>query len=534
MKKRTSRAAASISYLSNLNQYVEVHLVEEEEISEVRHKEMITDILRSKSLIALQTLGVVGEQFAFVQVTVAKYDAVVLCEGSSSFIRRLNDICRSLEPPRGFIACGSFGLSCFVFCDFGPKFKCRDTNGEEPKEAIIAGITFEKDATVYTHTDKLLPFQDGDYVSFKEVKGMVELNAQPPRRIKVTGKHSFSIGDTSGFSPYHTGGIARQVKMPKDITFRSWAESELRPLADQETMLLVPDLSKFGRSEQLHFAVMALLKLKDELEVPHPILYSETASARGRDEANAAKVKADACVKRAVELAKHLVDQARQLPDTKGVVTVDELDEGMVEKVVRFSPCCISPIAAFLGGVVAQEVVKLTGKYMPLRGFLYLDAFECFLPQDVSTELQRRERGALLQGLPDFASLDDWRVADQVAIFGEGFQQQMADTRAFIVGAGALGCELLKAVALMGVGCGGNGCVTVTDMDRIEVSNLNRQFLFRREHVGKPKSATAAQAAKAMNPSLNVGTGLSQSLLQLTHAYIHIMLHLTAASICLR
>ena len=50
----------------------------------------------------------------------------------------------------------------------------------------------------------------------------------------------------------------------------------------------------------------------------------------------------------------------------------------------------------------------------------------------------------------------------------------------FQVGAGAIGCEILKNFAMMGVGCGdGDGLVTVTDMDTIEKSNLNRQFLFR-------------------------------------------------------
>ena len=47
------------------------------------------------------------------------------------------------------------------------------------------------------------------------------------------------------------------------------------------------------------------------------------------------------------------------------------------------------------------------------------------------------------------------------------------------VGAGAIGCELLKNFAMMGVGAGPNGRIFVTDMDLIEKSNLNRQFLFR-------------------------------------------------------
>lgn len=47
------------------------------------------------------------------------------------------------------------------------------------------------------------------------------------------------------------------------------------------------------------------------------------------------------------------------------------------------------------------------------------------------------------------------------------------------VGAGAIGCELLKNFAMIGLGCGENGEIIVTDMDTIEKSNLNRQFLFR-------------------------------------------------------
>ena len=46
------------------------------------------------------------------------------------------------------------------------------------------------------------------------------------------------------------------------------------------------------------------------------------------------------------------------------------------------------------------------------------------------------------------------------------------------VGAGAIGCELMKNFAMMGLASKG-GEVIVTDMDTIEKSNLNRQFLFR-------------------------------------------------------
>jgi ubiquitin-activating enzyme E1 len=46
---------------------------------------------------------------------------------------------------------------------------------------------------------------------------------------------------------------------------------------------------------------------------------------------------------------------------------VDEFDADVVSKVVRFSDCSICPMSAFFGGIVAQEVVKFTGKYSPLK-----------------------------------------------------------------------------------------------------------------------------------------------------------------------
>jgi molybdopterin/thiamine biosynthesis adenylyltransferase len=78
-----------------------------------------------------------------------------------------------------------------------------------------------------------------------------------------------------------------------------------------------------------------------------------------------------------------------------------------------------------------------------------------------------------------------------------------------MVGAGAIGCELLKNYAMLGVGTGKptdkiktGGQIVLTDPDIIEVSNLNRQFLFREKHLRKPKSQTAAAAAIYMNPDL--------------------------------
>jgi molybdopterin/thiamine biosynthesis adenylyltransferase len=78
-------------------------------------------------------------------------------------------------------------------------------------------------------------------------------------------------------------------------------------------------------------------------------------------------------------------------------------------------------------------------------------------------------------------------------------QERLRNARVLVVGAGALGNELLKNLALLGV-----GNVLVADMDRVENSNLSRSVLYRASDNGQLKANAAARAAKEIYPELNV------------------------------
>lgn len=341
------------------------------------------------------------------------------------------------------------GLFAKIFCDFGENFTIYDQDGAQPISTMIASITRDSQGVITCLDETRHGLNDGDYVTFSEVLGMTELNGCDPIKISVLGPYTFSIGDTSQFGEYISGGIATQVKMPKVVTFKPLQESEKEP------EFLVSDFAKFDHPASLHIAFAALHKYIEQVgQLPRP--WNE--------------------------------EDAQKFLQICKLVNADINDN----IVLLFAKTCAGntcPIDAAIGGFVAQEVLKAcTGKFTPIYQWLYYDAIEC-LPTEGVEEADAQPVGS--------------RYDAQIAIFGKNFQEKLGDVRYFIVGAGAIGCELLKNFAMIGVGAR-NGEIVITDMDLIEKSNLNRQFLFRPHDVQKPKAKTAANAIKKMNPDIKV------------------------------
>ncbi|PKX99404.1 ubiquitin-activating enzyme E1 [Aspergillus novofumigatus IBT 16806] len=349
----------------------------------------------------------------------------------------------------------TFGLFGYIFNDFGKNFTVGDATGEEPVSGIVADI--DEDGLVSALDETRHGLEDGDYVTFTEVKGMEGLNNCDPRKITVKGPYTFSIGDVSGLGTYQGGGIFTQVKMPKFVDFEPFSEQLKKP------EVMVSDFAKFDRPQQLHIGVQALHKFAEAHDGQFP---------RPHNDSDAQEV-----IKIANELASSQEEKV-------------ELDEKIIRELSYQARGDLNPLAAFFGGVAAQEVLKaVSGKFNPIHQWLYLDSLE-----SLPTSVTRSEESCKPLGT---------RYDGQIAVFGKEFQDKIANLTQFLVGAGAIGCETLKNWAMMGLGTGPKGKIFVTDMDQIERSNLNRQFLFRSKDVGKLKSDCASAAAQAMNPDLN-------------------------------
>ncbi len=63
-------------------------------------------------------------------------------------------------------------------------------------------------------------------------------------------------------------------------------------------------------------------------------------------------------------------------------------------------------------------------------------------------------------------------------MFGTDVQAALSSLRVFMIGAGAIGCELLKNLATMGVSCGTDGMLHVTDADGIVSLLYSKGFFF--------------------------------------------------------
>ncbi|XP_032067947.1 ubiquitin-like modifier-activating enzyme 7 isoform X2 [Thamnophis elegans] len=396
----------------------------------------------------------------------ATFKVVVLTNSSLKEQLDISEFCHANQIC--FVLANTKGLAGQIFCDFGEEHVVYDPSEAEPASAAIEHITWGNPGllTMAYDDEQGHCFRNGDWVTFSEIEGMTQLNGSNPRQICAKGNNTLEIGDTSSFSPYQHGGIITQVKMPQKHSFSLQACMDNPKFNTQ-------DRKKMFRYRTLHEAFRALHTFQNEVgRLPSP------------------QNRADADM---------LVELVR-IPD------MDQEQENLIRTFAYGCMGDLSPMNSLIGGIAAQEVLKaVSGKFTPLDQWLYFDAYECLPEGEQLTEENCAPRGSRYDG--------------QIAVFGADFQKQLGKQKYFLVGAGAIGCELLKNFAMIGLAAGEGGEITVTDMDIIEKSNLNRQFLFRPQDISKQKSEVAAAAIRRMNPNINVIAQQNRVGLDTQHFY---------------
>lgn len=532
VKNGKSRAEASLTDLKTLNPFCRVDALSDcEGITE--------EVLLNKDVLGT------GRPYAAVVVT----DLL-----PKSTLYRINETARANGI--AFILAVNRGVTASLFSDFGPKHEITDVNGEPakmlavsnvevlPKPEIlkIDGVKEGEECVVVTVAQAEHGLDDGDFVSLDDMRdGMSVLNGKKfkvkrvaflsPTAAKldasdVSFKESLKSstadvmvnfdkqlqfyksefeGDTSNanegkkfavrtitmfnrlclvledgndadaFKSYEAGGLLHQVRPSIYKEYKSFAETIEGTAVPQ--MLRGEDWEG-GKGVEVHLAYAAALDFYDA-EGRWPEIHSADDATKFLDFTKAIsdsrKDKDGACWAQKIEW---------------GFPTGEprDMDEAKIKRFARLYRTELTGLCAYLGGAAAQEVLKRTGKFTPIDQWIHHDE-QCLVCDENPSNLG-----------PLFGN----RYDHQIAIMGKDFQTKAADARVFLVGCGALGCEYLKGLALMGVATGKGGKVTVTDMDRIEVSNLSRQFLFRDKDVGTPKSVSGARVVKEWNPRMNV------------------------------
>ncbi|KAI5190338.1 ubiquitin-activating enzyme E1 [Nematocida sp. AWRm77] len=383
--------------------------------------------------------------------TFEKYSAVVLCDASLEQQMGVNKKCRESKVP--FISVRVRGLFFQLFCDFGESFITTDENGEDVFIGTIKNVSSKGEVTLVEEERHNL--EDGDEI---------ETKTEIPRRYKVKDTKAFKFS-LEAYSGEDLAGVSfEQIKRHTLLHFKTLEESMDAPLLSSPT----------HSAAVMHNCFKAVDEIDKEEAVLGPAASASTSASNSASPSDSTSTPADVVERRvSAYTEKH---------------SLAEEDRFVVSEFFRQPWGSIAPITSVAGGIAAHEVLKACSyKFRPLQQFMYYHALEMLPP-------------ALYKKTGASAPVPLSRYSTLHRIFGED-AEKIYQMGVFVIGAGAIGCEHLKNLAMLGAGR--RNKVAVTDMDAIERSNLNRQFLFREEDISHMKSVVASREAAVLNADMS-------------------------------
>ena len=431
------------------------------------------------------------KELSFILESIKNYDLIIISEFvSKNTIIKINNKCKILN--KGLIYTCLLGLCGFLFNYFGDEHLITSPYDRDDNLYPIKNIK-KGDKTIIFLEKSLEGFpniEEEGYIKLINIKGMDELNTNEIYKAKVSKFSEFEIEiNSKNFKDYTYGGFLQAISLPKKMKFKTFEEDLKNPMNNKEREYIY--IPYIGRNDIVHSLIFSIYQKEkiflDSNKKQSYILDNELLSLLNDENYR----------KELIESSKQYFNMAKQKEENW--IQLDEktfelmkFDEKMISNLSLYAKKELPPIASFLGGVVAQESIKLTGKFSPFNQWFEFEfnyLANHIRRKNIETEIQK----------------ENYRYKDQIDIFGEDVQKKLNSLNIFLIGAGAIGCEYLKNFSMMGISSK-EGNITLTDFDKIELSNLNRQFLFRENNIGQFKSEVAKYYTKIMNNSININS----------------------------
>lgn len=389
------------------------------------------------------------------------YSMIILVNSSISEGIIINKITRIYNKP--LIITGSCGLYGYIFNDFGDKYEIIDQDGENYEELIIEEIT-------------------GKEVSFKN-------------------KHKLNNGDllTIIYSNYFKEEkIVKSVKNPFTIIF----DTEIPPSAEHYSSIKKKKI--IIREENISFEDYIHNKRYDKIitcDFANPFDRNELIfdlnfalnnyfTKFGEMPRSWMQIDCDIFInilKETLEIKEE--DYNNENTDISKIKLIKN-NLNFIKKYCFTSRGSFKPLSSVIGGIVSHEVIKgITKKFMPVNQSLYIDYVNDFITDEDVNNIDEN----------DYVEIYENKYNGLINIFGKTFVNKLQNTHPFVIGSGAIGCEILKNLCCLGI-----KNISLTDNDSIEKSNLSRQLLFDDNDIGRSKSISAGSKVMSKNSDIRV------------------------------
>lgn len=384
---------------------------------------------------------------------ITQYKCVVFCDYDIHELYYWNNITRQNNIK--FIMLQSYGLLFNMFCDF-IEHAVDDINGEEIKNGIINYVKSNRFVTADQHN-----MYSGNIISFSGIINGVDTKNN--YKIKVINSNEFEIPQLIITDQKLNHVMFKEIKQQLNIKFKSLMECINNPEYDY----FDTDNINMPLIQNCFMIAMSTWR-KNNTNIHNNTTYINTIwlNFPNADDKT---------------LKLYFDIECKRLKI--------KCNDDIFHKLAYTCKGSICAVDAIAGSICAQEVIKsVTHKFIPCKQFLHYNALNVLPDNYIS----------IIQNNTDYA-ISNTRYDGQCVIFGKKYMQILQKQKIFIVGAGAIGCEHIKNFSMMGF-----HDMLITDMDNIERSNLNRQFLFRNADIGKSKSVVAATMAHKLNNDVKV------------------------------